>query len=637
MSITAFKARLRLALVTPGSPGHTLPPISLAELREVPGGIPRNIWSVLCSLPAKRALAWAIVLVFVAVDIALVGQHALVRYQSYHAGAFDLGNMDQAVWNTLHGHPFRFTNRGFDWFGPSTRLGVHVEPILLLIAPLYLLHSGPETLLVLQTVALALGGIPLFLLGLRRLPEIPLVAVAFVGAYLVTPEILGVALYDFHPVALATPLLLLALWALDARHYGWFVAAAALAALCKEEVGLSLLPLGLFIACRQGHPRLGAVVSLLSAAWVAFCFLVILPHYNAHTAGANNFWYRYAWLGNSPGTALLDVLTHPQLLLAPLVDPARRDYLAELLRTAGGLGLFAPALLVSAVPELAINLLSSHAPQYSGLFQYNAVLLPYLMTAAISGTATLYRASKRVEARVSTAVLPQGSAHLATHGTGAREILRSFSRGRDRLLRHVPLRSSWTGPLVIVWLIAFSCWNITATSTHIGSFWEVGSHPNPQQAQINGLLARVPRTASVAATDTLDPHLSDRYALYLLPDPQSYMADYVAIDLSDAAPVNQQEDQQMYAAMLFSGSYRLVGTAGQVVLLEHLSLQSPALQTQGLATGQIRKDGLMDGKPTVRRLKSLKHGHAQSSKSRGGETRQLRVMGVHNASRGRLL
>ena len=53
---------------------------------------------------------------------------------------------------------FRFTNRGLDWQGPPTRLGQHVEPIFLLIAPLYLIHSGPETLLVLQTVALALGG-----------------------------------------------------------------------------------------------------------------------------------------------------------------------------------------------------------------------------------------------------------------------------------------------------------------------------------------------------------------------------------------------------------------------------------------------------------------------------------------------
>src|SRR5262249_20547161 len=180
---------------------------------------------------------------------------------------FDLGNLDQAVWNTLHGHPFRFTNRGNDWLGPPTRLGIHIEPILLLLAPLYLIHAGPETLLVTQTLALALGGLPLFLLARRRLPELPLVGAAFVVAYLVAPQLLGEALWDFHPVALATPLLLAALLALDAQRYIWFAIAATLAALTKEDVALSLVPLGLWIWLRHGQPRLGQLTIACSLLW----------------------------------------------------------------------------------------------------------------------------------------------------------------------------------------------------------------------------------------------------------------------------------------------------------------------------------------------------------------------------------
>src|SRR2546423_12264107 len=380
------------------------------ESRISPGNLLWNMWHILRSGRGQRALAWLVALVLIVVDIALVGQHLLVRSQSYHAFAYDLGNFDQAVWNTLHGHPLRFTNRGLDWYGPPTRLGVHVEPILFLIAPLYLLHSGPETLLLLQTMALALGGIPLLLLGLRRLPELPLVAAAFVGAYLVTPEILGEALYDFHGVALATPLLLLALWALEERRYRWFVYSALLAALCKEEVALSLVPLGLFIAFWQGHLRLGVAVSVLSTIWVALCFLVILPHYNNQVAGANNFWYRYGWLGSSPDIALLHVLTQPSLLLSPLQDPTRREYLVELLRTGGGLGIFAPMLWLSALPDIFINVLSTHQEQYSGFFQYNAVILPYLMVSAISGTAAFYHARRRVEFSKRTGVLHEDDA-----------------------------------------------------------------------------------------------------------------------------------------------------------------------------------------------------------------------------------
>jgi uncharacterized membrane protein len=545
------------------------------------------------------------VLTLIVVDSALVGQHALVRYQSYHADAFDLGNMDQAVWNTLHGHPLRFTNQGMDRYGPPTRLGVHVEPILLLIVPLYLLHTGPETLLLLQTLALSLGGIPLLLLGLRRLPELPLVVAAFVVAYLVTPEILGEALWDFHAVALATPLLLLALWALDAQRYRWFAVAAVLAALCKEEVALSLVPLGLFIAFWQGHPRLGMAVSLLSTAWVALCFLVIVPHFNVYTAGANTFWYRYGWLGSSPGTALHRVLMQPSLLLSPLRDSARRDYLVVLLRTGGGLGLFAPALWLCALPDIIINALSTHQEQYSGFYQYNAMILPYLMAAAICGTAAFYHARRRVESGVGAGMFPEGDARRTTRPMGAKRVLRSIGVGWQATLGRLPIRSQWIGPLVTAWLLASASWNLAATSARVRPFWLVGSQPTAQQAQIDALLVSVPAAASVAATDTLNPHLSDRYTLFLLPDPQSYTADYMAIDLADAASTNQQADQEMYAAMLTSGSYHVVGTAGQVVLLQHLSLPPPASRAPTPATEQIREDGRMVSTPGTARRREL--------------------------------
>jgi uncharacterized membrane protein len=527
----------------------------------------RAAWSWARTRDGQVRLAWAITLLLIALDILLVGQHALVRYQAYRADAFDLGNMDQAVWNTLHGHPFRFTNTGLDWRGPPTRLGIHVEPILFLIAPLYLIHSGPETLLVLQTVALALGGLPLFALSLRRLPELPLVGTALVAAYLVAPEMLGEALWDFHPVALATPLLLVTIWALDARRYGWLLLAAALAALTKEDVGLALVPLGLYLAVWQRKPRLGIPLAALAALWVAICFRVILPHFNGGEAGGNNYWYRYAWLGSTPGTAIVNVLTHPWLpVIGILGDAAKRGYLAILLRTGGGLGIFAPALWICGLPELAVNILSSHEEQYSSFFQYNAMLLAFLMGAAVYGTEALYRARLRAEGHA----LPSTSATTAAGDTGANGLgtrLAALGARWEGLVARVPLPSRWLGPALVVWLVVSSYWNLAVATARIPAFWHAGDAPNPQQTAINTLLARVPASASVAATDTLDPHLSDRYTLYLMPDPRSFDAEYVAVDLPDAIALSQPTDAQMLEYMLISGRYTVVGTAGPVLLL----------------------------------------------------------------------
>jgi uncharacterized membrane protein len=526
-------------------------------------------------------LAWAFVVGALLLDAFLISQHALVRYQSYHADAFDLGNMDQAIWNTLHGHPFRFTNRGLDWQGPPTRLGLHVEPIFLLLAPLYLIHSGPETLLVTQSIALALGGLPLFLLARRHLPALPLVGAAFVAAYYLSPQLLGEALWDFHPVALATPLLLTALWALDARRYGWFVAAAVLAALTKEDVALSLIPLGLLIWLVQSRPRFGQAVMLLSVAWTALCFFVILPHFSGGAAGGNTYWYRYAWLGSSAGAATSNLATHPWLVLQTvLTSPARLGYLGSIMLLGGGLSIFAPFLWLAALPELAVNLLSSHAEQYSGFFQYNATLIPYLMAAGVYGAAFLYNTRRAVERGEPAA--PAVGAADASSSPAARAPARLLSRWLQRvaasctaLVRRVPLPARFVAPIIVSWLLIVGVWSLRTANPRVLAFWTAGSAPIAGQSAMDALLARIPADATVAATDTLDPHLSDRYSIYLVPDPLSYTAEYVALDIPDAVADYQAADRAMFARMQASGHYQVVGVAMNVTLLKRVGAPLP--------------------------------------------------------------
>jgi uncharacterized membrane protein len=517
----------------------------------------------LATVTGQRRLAWALVALLTLVDVLIVSQHVLVRHFAYHSEAFDLGNMDQAVWNTLHGDFFRFTNRGIDWYGPPTRLGIHVEPILLLVAPLYLLHSGAETLLVVQTVALALGALPLMALAVRRLPDIPLVGVGFVAAYLCSPALLGQALWDFHPVSLATPLLLAAIWALDARRYGWFVAAGILAAMCKEDVALALVPLGLLIAVRQGRPRLGLAVAMGSLAWTALCFALIIPHFNGGaSASGNAYWYRYIALGASPKGALGHIVRDPALLLAVVATPDKLGYLLILLRTGGGLGIFAPFWWLVGLPELAINLLSDEPPQYSGFYHYNAVLLAALMAGAIYGAAALRQA--RLAAVSGTAPPPAATSRTLAGYT------ERLARRWSHLLGRIPLSPHVIGPLVVVWLLVATGWNLAAITYKLQGFWQEGSAPNPHQAQIDALLRRIPPNAVVAATDTLDPHLTDRKTIYLLPDPLAYQAEYVAVDLTTVNPAWRAADESMLTAMVSSGRYLVLGATGPVVLLERV-------------------------------------------------------------------
>ena len=114
-------------------------------------------------LPAAtvvNALLWTMSLAYAAFFVYV----EWLRYHTFLMHALDMGNMEQAVWNTAHGHPFAFNNLRIKWgieaTGTTTRLSFHVEPILLLVAIPYLFFSSPVTLMVIQALVVASGVFP---------------------------------------------------------------------------------------------------------------------------------------------------------------------------------------------------------------------------------------------------------------------------------------------------------------------------------------------------------------------------------------------------------------------------------------------------------------------------------------------
>src|SRR6266496_2595818 len=332
----------------------------------------------------QQLIAWWLLLFAVGAYALEMSYQAMLRYDVFKATAFDLGNMDQVLWNTIHGRWFQFTNQAVDWYGPPTRLALHFEPILLPLSLLYAFGADPHILLVFQTLALASGALPVFLLTRKYIPEWPFIAVAMAIAYLLSPALLGINIFDFHPISLATPLLLYAVLALTYHRYGWFILACILAAACKEDVPLDIAMLGILVIWRYKSPRLGITLIIGGLLWSFLAFFVIIPHFFPG-AQHNNFIYRYDSLGSSPGELILNLLFHPWLLFTTFVTSGRIFYLASLLRSTGFLALLAPEWLLAALPSLAENMLSSDPIVYSGVYHYNAPIIPFVMIAAIHG------------------------------------------------------------------------------------------------------------------------------------------------------------------------------------------------------------------------------------------------------------
>src|SRR5215469_2118921 len=113
-----------------------------------------------------------------------------------------------------------------------------------------------------------------------------------------------------------------------------------------------------------------------------------MPHFYPGEQ-ANNFWYRYEALGRSPGAAIANMLVHPWILFTTFFTLDRLYYLAGLVRSVGFLPLLAPVWLLPALPSLAVNLLSTDPLLYSGVYHYNAAIIPFVILAAIHGTRRL--------------------------------------------------------------------------------------------------------------------------------------------------------------------------------------------------------------------------------------------------------
>jgi uncharacterized membrane protein len=297
--------------------------------------------------------------------------------------------MVQAVWSTAHGRPLEVTNLQGE---QVSRLASHVDPLLAALAPLWLVWPSPSLLLVTQAIAVALGAVPVYWLARKHL-ESELAATAFAVAYLLYPPVQWLPLDDFHAVAFACPLLLFAFWYLDEDRLAVFGVFAVAAALAKEEVGLVVAAMGLWYALSRRRARSGGVIAALGTAWSIVAIAVVIP---AAGDEGSDFYGRYEQVGGSPLGILETAFTDPGRLFEVAFDERGVEYLADLMLPLAVLPLLAPAALVVALPELAINLLSSTVTQTSIHFHYTAGVVPGLVAASVFGAARLTRRRPRL-------------------------------------------------------------------------------------------------------------------------------------------------------------------------------------------------------------------------------------------------
>jgi uncharacterized membrane protein len=431
--------------------------------------------------PSSRTLLAAGIAAYAAGFAAL----SALRHDAFVTGRFDLGNMVQAVWSTAHGHLLRMT----DLHGEQiSRLAAHVDPILVLYAPLWWIWPSPQLLLVTQALVVALGALPVFLLARKHLDS-SRAGLGFAIVYLLYPATGWLTLNEFHPVALATTFLLFAFWYLDEDRLLPFALFAVAAAACKEEIPLVIAGFGIWYALSHRRRLAGSVIAALGGLWAAIAIGVVIPHYNA--GAESDFYGRYSEVGGSAGGILKTAVTHPLRILDAAFSSRDVHYLLQLVTPLAGLCLLAPLVLVAAFPELALNLLSSTTTQTSIHFHYTAGLIPPLVIASIFGAKRIGRRAVPVAMLVVLAAL-----------------VGNYRLGPIPGWRHVPGGQQFQ-----------------ATAQHVSEHDRIAERA----------LKLIPTRAVVSATNTLGGHLSARPRVLSFPF------------LEDATWVAADETQPGYA------------------------------------------------------------------------------------------
>jgi uncharacterized membrane protein len=339
--------------------------------------------TVACRIVYAATGAYAALFVFAAV----------MHFAVFKTAHPDLGNMVQAMWSTLHGHFLEMTTpKGVQ----MNRLGFHVDPFLVLLTPFYWVWSSPLLLVVFQAVAVASGALPVYWLARKHVGS-DRAGAHFAFAYLLYPATQFNAFTitsSFHSVAIAVPLILFAIWFLDEGRLVPFAIVALLAASTKEEIPLAVGCLGIWYAVRKGRRFAGLTIFALGLSLTLFDFLYVIPHYSP--SGINPFVGRYADVGTTPGGILHKIFTDPIAVLQTVATGHKALYLVLLLVPFLGLWLLEPLLLLGAVPDLAINLLSSKSDQTSIPFHWTAGIIPFVVAASIFGAARFKRQRLRV-------------------------------------------------------------------------------------------------------------------------------------------------------------------------------------------------------------------------------------------------
>lgn len=324
------------------------------------------------AVAAPPASAWGVGLATLVAYVTLGAS----QWRRFESPSWDLGIFTQALKQYAGLHAPVVHIKGADY----NLLGDHFHPLLAVLAPAYALFPSAFTLVVLQSVLLAVSA---FFVARTAHEHLGRGSGWLVGlAYAFSWGVQQAAVVQFHEVALGAPVLATCLWLLLRRS--WVAAAAwgGLLVFVKEDLGLTVAAIGVVLAWRSRRWLLGGALALWGLAWTWLALKVILPALNPKGQ------YDYG-----KNVSLGDIAADPVSIVAGILTNDTKMATVLLLCVCVVFLLVRSEVALIAVPTLAWRFLSANEGHWGQSWHYSLMLMPTAYAAAVDGARRL-RASR---------------------------------------------------------------------------------------------------------------------------------------------------------------------------------------------------------------------------------------------------
>jgi uncharacterized membrane protein len=439
---------------------------------------------------------------------------------------FDLSINNNLIYGGLHGK-FLESTVVFP-SEPGKYLANHAKFGTYLFLPIYALFPKPQTLLVLQSFMLGLSALPLYGFARRHVSDVMAAAVALV--FLCYYPMHSANFSEFQNVPVATFFLFSLVWAAETRRWVLCGLATAAALLLREDIPIGVAVIGgfLLLSGYRSFPGFAIAVSALT-------YFVYLRFHVMDDAG--EWWYpnmyKDLWADGEKGygSVIKTLITNPLFVLSKLVVEKKLIYLLHLLVPVA----FLPArrwyLWVAFIPGVFLTLLvTNYDPPTLFSFHYVMHWAPYLFLAV----------------------------PLALEALG-----KSLDLGLVRM------RAAAVTMVCVSLVLTYNYGAFAARPNSLkGGYNFIDFNFEPREAEryarLQSLVELIPKDASVAATETVGPHVSSRVKMFTMRHgPQG--ADYV---LASSKELKLSKTKPTLKAALESGQYGVLKRASEFALLK---------------------------------------------------------------------